>query len=183
MLAPPDTAQPLPDAVTATPKATSSAPAVLGGTAPADWPDAAFAAAKAPAVLEAVAVYGTISKAAEVVGIDRRTIQRWARKDPQFAADLQHAKDQADDWRVEAAESELLRRHMGYQQELSYKGRKTGETITAWDTKAGLAWLASRDERYQRREGPGGPQVAIQIVSNTNGHPTEPIVEQARGDA
>lgn len=52
---------------------------------------------KQAAFLDAYKQLGTIKRAAEVVGVDRRTVQRWKNKNRRFAASFRAIKDDQDD--------------------------------------------------------------------------------------
>lgn len=100
------------------------------------------------AFLEAFAVMGIISYAAERAGIHRQTVYDWLRVDPDFQKAYQHALEQAND----LLERELFRRAVSGVVEPVYQGgRKVGSVRKYSDRLLELTLKARRPERFRER--------------------------------
>lgn len=71
---------------------------------------------------------GIIKDGLEAANVHRSTYQYWLDNLPDFAEAVEDAKEEANDnWRRLVYE-----RAEGYQEELHFKGLKTGDTVTKW---------------------------------------------------
>jgi hypothetical protein len=70
--------------------------------------------------LKNLAACGTISEAAKASGVNRKTVQRWCRDDPEFATDVRMAKDDAVDGILSAMRPRLIH---GCERRVLYKGQ------------------------------------------------------------
>ena len=96
---------------------------------------------------------GHVEKACRAAGVTRWTIGSYRDDDPEFGAQWENIQE----YNVERLESEVDRRALGWEEEIVFQGRKTGETVTRYsDTLLMFRLKALRPERY--REGPGVKQ-------------------------
>lgn len=92
---------------------------------------------------------GHVQKACKAAGVSRVTIGRYRDDDPDFAL----AWEAVQETNVERLESEADRRAMGFQKELTFRGEKTGQTITEYSDNLLIFRLkALKPEKY--RDGP-----------------------------
>lgn len=93
---------------------------------------AAATAARKSAFLDAFRTIGIIKHAAEKVGLNRRTVTAWRYKDPAFEIAFIEADQDASD----IVRQEIFRRGIvGVKKPLTFKGKKTGDTITEYSDK------------------------------------------------
>jgi hypothetical protein len=102
---------------------------------------------KKRAFLAAIATTGRITVACKEAGIDWKSHYYWLKHDQSYVEAFHRAMDIAAD----GFEEEVFRRAFkGYQEELSYKGRKTGQTVKKFsDVLAIFALKGLRPHKYR----------------------------------
>lgn len=133
-----------------------------------DFPSVSHA--KKRAFLVAYSEVGTITHAAELAGITRRTVQNWKNSDPDFAAAMVEAEEKA----AERLEQEARRRAVEGVAEPVYQGGKQVGTVRKYsDTLLIFLLKGAKPEKYRERvsqeiSGPGGKPVQMQAVNLAN---------------
>ena len=78
--------------------------------------------ARQRAFLRVYAEVGNVTRAAAIVGVSRRIHYVWRERDPEYAIELESARERAYD----VLQEEALRRAIGYRVPVYYKGVKVG---------------------------------------------------------
>jgi hypothetical protein len=91
---------------------------------------------------------GTVTHAAESIGMDRRTHYDWLKTDPDYAVSYQNAEDAA----IDALESEARRRALvGIEEPVFHQGREVGLTRKYSDALLIFLLKAKRPNTYRER--------------------------------
>ena len=110
-------------------------------------------------VLAMVAQGASIAEASRQVGLGHNTVGQNAARDPQFAADLEHARDQGARNRVHTVEDRVFEAACAD----SYPDRKL--------------YLQGNATKYKDAKSGGGSGVNLQIVIHSDGKGLQPEVE------
>ena len=103
---------------------------------------------KKRAFLAAYAECGTVTRAAEIAGIDRQTYYDWSKSDPEFVKAAEAAYDMAG----ERLEQEARRRAVeGVQKPVWYQGRECGVVTEYSDTLLIFLLKGAKPDKYQER--------------------------------
>ncbi len=111
--------------------------------------------------LQAFAVQGTVLHAAQTAQIDRRTVQRWLKEDPEFRAGFKDAREDATDMLEHAG---VIRAVLGVSKTVYYKGRPIGTEREFSDTMTIVLLKAHRPEKFRERyelTGAGGGAIEV----------------------
>jgi hypothetical protein len=99
--------------------------------------------------LELIRSGSSVTSAAQKVGISRRYAYDLREADQAFASEWDEAWEDARDLEKEKLEKEADRRAMGYQRELSFKGRKTDDSVTEYSDNLIMFRLKRLDPAYK----------------------------------
>lgn len=125
---------------------------------------------------------GNISRSAETARVDRRTVQRHRKSDPDFAALMDDAQEESAD----GLEQEARRRAVeGTDRPVFYKGDQVGQVREYSDTLLILLLQAARPEKYRsnarvEHSGMGGGPVPVairEIIIERPAPASEPLSE------
>ena len=120
--------------------------------------------AKKRAFLDAYAETGTIKRAAEIAGIERKSHYLWLEKDPEYVEEFKSAREQAGD----SLEQEARRRAIeGVPEPVWYRGQIVGEIQKYSDTLLIFLLKGAKPEKYAEKRfyveqtGPGGGPIQV----------------------
>lgn len=130
-------------------------------------------AAKKKEMLEAFSLLGTVSKACQRVGMDRRSHYVWMKDDPEYAADFVSANDRF----IESLEHEVFRRGVvGIDKPIIHQGKLMTRTddngkevpLTVKEFSDSLLMFRLKKERPEYRErfehsGPDGGPIPVNV--------------------
>jgi hypothetical protein len=103
---------------------------------------------KRRAFIAAYAECGTITRAAEIAGIERATHYKWLKEDPLYAKACEDAYEQAG----ERLEEEARRRAVeGVKKNVYYQGQPCGVNTEYSDTLLIFLLKGAKPEKYQER--------------------------------
>lgn len=103
---------------------------------------------KKAAMIAALSLTGVVTKAADAAGVSRRSHQNWVRDDPEYAAAVAEAMENAAD----LMEVEARRRAVdGVDEPVFYKGDQCGAVRKYSDTLLIFMLKAARPEKYRER--------------------------------
>ena len=119
---------------------------------------------KKRAFLAAYAEVGTITRAAEIAGVERKSHYLWMAKDPAYVEAFAAAGEQAGD----RLEQEARRRAIeGVTEPVWYRGQKVGEVQKYSDTLLIFLLKGAKPEKYAEKRfyveqtGPGGGPIQV----------------------
>lgn len=120
--------------------------------------------------LEALARRGNVTQACQEIATSQHSVYSLRKRDPEFRKQWGDAIEVAR----ERIESEAYRRAVeGYEEELHYMGRKTGDVVRKYSDKLlGLLLRGNYKDKYgnQTHEAQAGtPQGIVKIVFEANG--------------
>lgn len=91
--------------------------------------------------------FGTIGKAAEKAGIARQTHYDWLNSDDSYKVAFEKAREMTGD----ILEDEAMRRAMGYEEPVFYKGKKVGTRIVYSDFLMKFLLQGAKPDKYKER--------------------------------
>lgn len=91
--------------------------------------------------------FGTIGKAAEKAGIARQTHYDWYNNDDAYRVAFEKAREMTGD----ILEDEAVRRAMGYEEPVFYKGKKVGTRIVYSDFLMKFLLQGAKPDKYKER--------------------------------